>query len=224
MEAALALSIQQYELEDPLAHLPHSTVLQYKKGHTIYDANLSLAGLYLVIEGRVKISRSTECGNQVITDIYGPDEFFGEAAIVGVPHRSEQATTLETTRLMTWRTPVLQDIISRRPRLAVALLQAFVQRTLEFKDRIESLTVDPMPRRLARTLIRLSERLGAPQDDGSVRMQPLTHELLSQHVGTTREAITQQMNRFRRQGFVCYTRRDMVLYRGAFKEWLRQNL
>lgn len=30
-------SIQQRPLEDPLAHLPCSTILEYKKGQTIYD-------------------------------------------------------------------------------------------------------------------------------------------------------------------------------------------
>jgi len=110
----------------------------------------------------------------------------------------------------------------KRPRLAVALLQILVQRTLEFTQRIESFSADNISRRLARSLIRFSERLGKPDTDGSMRMAPFTHELLSQYVGTSREIVTHYMNQFRRQGYLRYSRKGIVLYTDAFKEYLRQ--
>ena len=134
----------------------------------------------------------------------------------------EQATALENTKLMTWTTTEIEDIIMRRPKLAVALLQILVQRTIEFTHRIESFSVDNIARRLARSLIRFSERLGSQAEDGSVRMVPFTHELLSQYVGTSREIVTHYMNQFRRQGYLKYSRKEVVLYRDAFKEYLRQ--
>ena len=66
--------------------------------------------------------------------------------------------------------------MARRPRLAVALLQILVQRSREYGHRIESFSVDNIARRLARTLIRFSQRLGQNADDGSVQMMPFTHE------------------------------------------------
>ena len=117
----------------------------------------------------------------------------------------------------------LVELDARRPRLAIALLQILVQRSMEFGHRIESFSVDNIARRLARTLIRFSERLGQRNDDGSVQMMPFTHELLSQYVGTSREIVTHYMNQFRRQGYLRYSRKGIILYRDAFKEWLRQN-
>jgi CRP/FNR family transcriptional regulator len=124
---------------------------------------------------------------------------------------------------MTWTAPEIEEIIARRPRLAVALLQILVQRTLDFTHRIESFSVDNIARRLARSLIRFSERLGVPEADGAVRMTPFTHELLSQYVGTSREIVTHYMNQFRRQGFLRYSRKGIILYREAFQNWLREN-
>jgi CRP-like cAMP-binding protein len=105
----------------------------------------------------------------------------------------------------------------------VALLQILVQRTIDFTHRIESFSVDNIARRLARSLIRFSERLGVAEEDGSIRMVPFTHELLSQYVGTSREIVTHYMNQFRRQGYLRYSRKGIILYREAFKEWLRQS-
>jgi CRP-like cAMP-binding protein len=54
-------------------------------------------------------------------------------------------------------------------------------------------------------------------------MAPFTHELLSQYVGTSREIVTHYMNQFRRQGYLKYSRKETILYRDAFRDWLRQN-
>jgi CRP/FNR family cyclic AMP-dependent transcriptional regulator len=213
----------QRVLEDPLAHLPCSTIVEYKKGQMIYNQDQPSTHIYLIIEGRIKVSRVADDGHQVVVDIYQPDEFFGESALLNLPHRSEQATALEGTKLMTWTTTEIEEIITKRPRLAVALLQILVQRTIDFTHRIESFSVDNIARRLARSLIRFSERLGTVEEDGSVRVSPFTHELLSQYVGTSREIVTHYMNQFRRQGYLKYSRKGIILYRDAFRESLRQN-
>lgn len=209
-------------LEDPLAHLPCSTIVEYRKGQIIYSQDQPSTTLYLVIDGKVKVSRVADDGHQVVVDIYQADEFFGESAFLNLPHRCEQATALENTKLMTWTTAEIEEIASKRPRLAVALLQILVQRTVDFTHRIESFSLDNIARRLARSLIRFSERLGTTDPDGSVRMAPFTHELLSQYVGTSREIVTHYMNQFRRQGYLRYSRKGIILYRDAFKDWLRQ--
>jgi CRP-like cAMP-binding protein len=210
-------------LEDPLAHLPCSTIVEYRKGQTIYNQDQPSTNLYLVIDGKVKVVRLADDGHQVVVDIYQPDEFFGESAFLSLPHRSEQATVLEDAKLMAWGTQEIEDIIMKRPRLAVALLQIQVQRTLDMTQRIESFSADNIARRLARSLIRFSERLGTVETDGSVHMSAFTHELLSQYVGTSREIVTHYMNQFRRMGYLQYSRRGIVMYRDAMHEWLRQN-
>ena len=142
----------------------------------------------------------------------------------GCNNRAELAVALEGTKQMTWTTAEIEDISMRRPKLAVALMQLLVQRSVDFAERIESFSVDNIARRLARTLIRFSERLGLRSDDGSIQMIPFTHELLSQYVGTSREIVTHYMNLFRRQGYLRYSRKGILLYRDAMKEWLRDNI
>src|ERR1700722_3272134 len=209
-------------LEDPLAHLPCSTILEYRKGQTIYGQDQPSTSIYLVIDGKVKVCRLADDGRQVVVDIYQPDEFFGESAFLGLAQRTEIAVALENTKVMTWTINEIEEITMKRPKLAIALLQLLVQRSMDFGYRIESFSVDNIARRLARTLIRFSERLGSKNEDGSVQMIPFTHELLSQYVGTSREIVTHYMNQFRRQGYLRYSRKGIMLYRDALREWLRQ--
>jgi len=197
--------------EDALAHLPVSRTTDFGKGQTIYGPDRPSKSIYLVVTGKVGISQIAEDGSEVLLDIVRPDELFGESAFLDVPP-SERATAIENARVMTWAVSDMEDLVMKRPRLAVALLQILAHRNAEFTRRIESFSIDNIERRLARSLIRFSERLGTPAGDGAVWMMPITHVLLSRYVGTSREIINRYMNRFRKQGYVTYSRRGIVLY------------
>ena len=199
-------------LDDVLAYLPISITTKYKKGQIIYGPDHPSNSIYLVLSGKVEVSKITEKGRELLLEIIRPDELFGESAFIGLPCRSELATAFEDVRLMAWTISDIEDLVMKRPRLAVGLLQVLVQRNAEFTRRIESFSTESIERRLAGALIRFSERLGTPVEDGSSKMMPFTHELLSRYVGTSREIITHHMNQFRKQGYVSYSRKGIVLY------------
>jgi CRP/FNR family cyclic AMP-dependent transcriptional regulator len=204
-------------LEDVLAHLPVSSTISYRRGSVIYGPDHPSTSIYLVSAGKVGMSRIAEDGREILLEIIRTDELFGESAFLDGSCRSEQATALENAMVMTWTASHIEDLVMKRPRLAVALLQILAQRNAELTHRIESFSIDNIERRLARSLIRFSERLGTAEEDGSVRMMPFTHELLSRYVGTSREVVTQYMNRFRKQGYVSYSRQGIRLYGDALK-------
>lgn len=202
---------------DVLEYLPVSGTLEYGKGETIYGQTKPLNSIYLVIEGTVGISQMAHHGSEVLLDLVRPEELFGESAFLNIPLGSQRAIAFEKTKLMSWRVSDMEDLIMKRPRLAIALLQVLARRSGEFTHRIESFALDSIEQRLARSLIRLSERLGTQEEDGFVRMMPLTHEMLSRYVGTSREIVTQYMTRFRKQGRVSYSRQAIRLHRDALR-------
>ncbi len=221
MATSQAIAAQNH-LEDPLAHLPCSRIVQHKKGQFIYQQGEPSANIYLVIDGRVTVARLAPDGRQTIVAICQTDDFFGESALLGLAHTPEQAAALNDTRVMSWTATEIDNIVQSRPRLATALLQIVVQRSLEYGCRIESFSTDTADRRLARSLIGFSQKAGAPESDGSYRLPPFTHELLGRYVGTSREVVTLCMNVFRKQGYLRYSRQGIVLFRDALNEWLRQ--
>jgi len=207
----------QTQYEDVLAHLPVSDTTEYGKGQMIYGPNDPSRSIHLVVTGKVGISQIADNGREVLLEIVRPDEVFGESAFLGVPRRPEQATAIEKAKVMTWAISEVEGLVMKRPRLAVALLQILAQRNAELTWRIQSFTIDTIERRLARSLIRFSERLGTPEEDGAVRMMPFTHAQLAHYIGTSREIVTQYMNRFRKRGYVIYSRRGILLHRDALK-------
>jgi CRP-like cAMP-binding protein len=211
----------QKTLEDPLAYLPCSTIAGYRKGEIIFGPCQPSQGIYLVIDGKVSVSRIVSTGHEVAVDIYMGDEFFGESSLLGDASCHEQAVAIESTKVMTWAAAEIERLVQQRPRLGLALAQILAQRSLDFSRRVASFTVDHIDRRLARSLLRLAERLGETGDDGVIRMVPLTHQTLSHYVGTSREVVTHFMIEFRRRGFLRYSRKEIALNAGPLREWLR---
>jgi CRP/FNR family transcriptional regulator len=204
-------SAPRVALEDPLAYLPRSTIKKYWKGEVIYSESQPLTHLYLVLSGSVMVSRSTTRETYIVIDMYQPDEFFGESALLGSPCCSEQARAGQDSRVMLWTRDYVEQIISRQPRLALALIQVMVQRTTGFVRRIESLCTENVQQRLVRLLLQLAHRTGTLERGGWIRLQPMTHELISSHLGTTREVVSVTMNRLKRLGYLRYSRAAIIV-------------
>lgn len=213
-----AIPAEPVILEDPLGYLPCSTIDTYEKGQAIYTHGQPSTRIYLVLKGKVKILRGAGDARAVV-DVYSPDDLFGESALAGDTHRSEEAVALEQTEIMSWSRQEIEDGTLLRPQLAIALLQLIVRRSLEFADRIESFSVESIEQRLVRTLVRFAERFGSEIEDGTVTMGALTHQFLSQYVGTSREVVTQYMNRLRRDGYLEYSRGGISLQPHALNAW-----
>jgi CRP-like cAMP-binding protein len=209
------------ELEDALIYLPRKGVVEYRRGQTIYDDQHPAVGLYLVVQGRVKVSITMEDGSQTVTGVYCGDDFFGECSLLRKTERQERATALENTTLMLWTTAEIEDQIEHQPKLGMALIQILVERCLDFEERLQSMALDKTPQRVALSMLSFAERLGTEGADGVVRIPPFTHQLLSEYIGTSREIVTFQMNNLRNQGFLRYSRKSIEIYTQALAEHLR---
>jgi CRP/FNR family transcriptional regulator len=209
------------ELGDVLAYLPCSRIMEYGRRQVIYEPGNPSSGLYVIIGGKVLVQRRTADGAHCLVDIYQADDLFGETAFIRSTESHEIAITLEPTRLMTWSRDEVDQLMLRRPRLGLALLQMLVKRCMDSARRIESFALEKAEQRLARTLLYLAERLGRKSEDGRIQIMSLTHELLAQYVGTTRELVTLNMIQFRRHGYLTYSRRGIVLDPDALRKFLK---
>ena len=109
---------------------------------------------------------------------------------------------MEKALLMSWPRTDIEAIVERQPRLGLGLMQIFAERCVQCEERLESLAVDKTSKRVALSLLHLA-RLGIRESDGAVRIPPLTHQLLSGFVGTSREIVTTELKTIAPSGIVA---------------------
>ena len=123
--------------------------------------------------------------------------------------------------IMSWSTNEIEGLIERQPKLGTALVQVMVERCLDCKERLQSFALEKTPGRVARSLMRFATRVGVKQDDGSVRIPPLTHQAIAEYVGTSREIVTSQMNHLRQRGYLTYSRKGINIRTDALRDYLQ---
>jgi len=217
-----AKQVPSRRTEDALVYLPHKSVVEYRRGQVIYDEGQPSNGIYLVVRGRVKTSVPMDGGNQTVVEIFSAEDFFGESGLLDLPQRGESAAALESAALMCWTTAEIEEQVDRQPKLGLALIQMLVERCLDFEERLQSFALDKTPERIMRALVRFANRFGTRAEDGASRIPPMTHQLISEYVGTSREIVTFQMNRLRQEGFIRYSRKGIDVYTEPLADHLRR--
>jgi CRP-like cAMP-binding protein/DNA-binding CsgD family transcriptional regulator len=211
------------EAIDILDYLPHSALSSLEAGETVYNYSAPASHFYLVVRGRVRVSRIIPNHGPLILDIYSSDEIFGESALLDHCYRADVAVTLEATDLMMWTSEEIRNVVQLRPQVGVALGQILTQRLIAFGNRLESFAAGDIKQRLARSLLHMAERLGELAKDGSVHITGLRHEILSEYVVSSRVSVTHWLKYFRRQGLLDYNRNGLRVFPPALAEWLKLN-
>jgi CRP/FNR family transcriptional regulator, cyclic AMP receptor protein len=210
-------------IQEHLNTLQHLTAeKQYSRNQVIYFMGDSAEDIYLIHSGRVKITRVSLSGKEKIIDIFETGDFFGELCLCENSKRTDQAVALDDVKVLSFKISKLLQVLSKDPGAALELLMLFCQRLSEAQGQIEMLAFDNIPRRLAKELLKMSREGGVEVANGICVRQYLTHEELSQLVGTSREIITTVMNQFRRQGLVVYTRKSLVVNPSRTERYLEQ--
>jgi CRP/FNR family transcriptional regulator len=216
--------ISVVELEDPLAYLPHRPIIEVRREAVIYDQADPANGLYLLLRGRVALAQSTLSDTEVVLDVLGRDQLFGFGGLLYLDQRLERAIALEPCSIMFWAADDIVQHIEREPKLGIALMQAVTARMRDDLSRIQCLSGQTTPERLVHTLLLFAERFGRAAHDGATELPHLTHKLLSDCIGTSREVVTAQMNRLRRKGYLTYSRRGTRLNVENIQDALRKGL
>jgi CRP/FNR family transcriptional regulator len=158
---------------DILDFLPHSKIQRIHAGETIYSPYPASQHLFLILEGRVRVSRKTEPGGRILIEIYGAEEIFGESVLLGQARCPEIAMALEDSELMSWTVDSLQTAMRKKPEAALALAQILAARIQNALNRLDNFARYHGQPRLLHALIDLGRRLGRPIDARSIEITGL---------------------------------------------------
>jgi CRP/FNR family transcriptional regulator len=151
----------------------------------------------------------------------GSDGIFGELSLIGCADSSESSRTIDKVKLLAWSHTEVDQQLRRNPQLAWILIRYFVQRCAELNARLENIAFRKTSHRVILGLLQLADSLGKPSDFG-YRLGPLTHQMIAEYVGTSREIVTANMTGLRRAGLLRYSRKQIEVSTAAMDRALRE--
>jgi CRP/FNR family transcriptional regulator, cyclic AMP receptor protein len=165
--------------------------------------------VYFIESGQVKLLMLSSEGKECLLAIHSVGDVFGELCLSGLGTRLETATAMKQTMLKQIPSSQFLGRLSRD-----SLFEGFVRylavRIADQQQVIANLVTVDSEQRLGQTLLQLARTMGK-KDPRSIRIElRISHEELSEMVGTTRPRISLFMQRFHNLGLI-ETNRDRFL-------------
>lgn len=156
--------------------------------------------VYFIESGQIKLLLLSPEGKECLLAIHSSGDIFGELCLAGLA-RHESATAMKETQLK--RIPCSQFFARlSRDSLFEGFVRYLAVRIADQQQVIANLVTADSEQRLGQTLLQLARTLGK-KDPRSIRIeQKISHEELSEMVGTTRPRISFFMKRFRKRGLI----------------------
>ena len=168
--------------------------------------------LYVIVEGKIKLGRTSTDGRENLLAILGPGEMFGELSLFDPGPRTATATAVAETQILGLSNEQLQRFIAGRPYVAGTLLAALARRLRRTNENLADLVFTDVPGRVAKALLDLSRRFGRPVENGVMVSHDLTQEELAQLVGASRETVNKALADFASRGWLKLEARAVLLY------------
>ena len=183
---------------------------RYAPGEVVLPEEETGRCVYVVREGRVKVSRWLPSGRELILAYHDPPEHFGEMALLD--GRTAPATvTAVSSSAVVLLDRIHFDALLRTPNFARALLQVLCGRCRDAWSQLEILNQREPDARLRMALHRLCQSHGRKDPEGVRIDLRLTHRELANIVGVTRETATRALSRLEADKLVIARDRSFLV-------------
>lgn len=169
--------------------------------------------VYLLKEGRVKISRISEEGREVTIALLEPGEIFGELGVLGDSPRDTMAEALDDSQICVVSKEIFLAMVSSKPDFSFRLTKLIGFRMRKIESRVEDLVFRDVPARLAHLLLDLSKSYGRENPEGICLQIKITHQEIANLIGSIRETASAILGEFKRKGWISFEGRQITLLR-----------
>jgi len=179
----------------------NSRAVTIAKHDNVYTCGDRDEMVYFIESGEVKLLMLSPEGRECLLAIHTAGDIFGELCLSGLGARLETATAMKETVVKQVPCPKFFARLDR-DKLFEGFVRYLAVRIADQQQIIANLVTVDSEQRLGKTLLTLARTLGK-KDPRSIRIElKITHEELSEMVGTTRPRISVFMQRFKNLGLL----------------------
>lgn len=167
----------------------------FQRGEFVYLAGDQAKALYVLHNGRVKISRLSPTGKEQVIRVVGPGDFLGELSLFSPLPMTENAEALENSVMCMIEGNRLKQLMAKYPVIALKVMEELSLRLEKAENLIEDINLHSADRRLAQGLLRLAD------SQGNINL-PMTKGDFASQLGMTQETLSRRLSAFEEQNLI----------------------
>ena len=185
----------------------------FRSGEVIFHREDPGQVLYVIKEGKVKISLISPDGQEISLVVFGKGECFGEFAILDGLPRSADAIAMEKVECYTLQRSDFHKAIMKNPKIAIQVMEVLSKRLRSTDQMVENLIFLDVYGRVAKKLLELADTHGTKVENGIRIDVRLTQQELASMVGSSRESVNKVMGYFTDKNFISTDKHKITLHR-----------
>ena len=183
----------------------------YQKGEIIFFENDDYGGLYLLVSGRVKLTMLSPEGKEKVLNILQEGDIMGEVSFFDLDPHPITAEAMEDARIVIIPREKLEDIITKKPGLALKIIESLAKKTRLLTSQVRELVFHDAAGRMASLLSRFADDFGVEINGGKMIDIILTHKEIANLIGSSRVTVTKIINNFIDEGVIKMHKRKIVI-------------
>lgn len=183
----------------------------YRRGEIIFTQGDSADKMFLIKAGKVKLSKVTETGKEIILDIRKAGDFLGEQTLAEHFDYPLTASCIENSFVCGFTKNIFEKLVLDYPNIGLQVIKNLSKRIDLLTGRTETLAFTNVEERLYRLLTNIAKEHGIRDKKGIIIQFSLTHEELSFLVGAHRVSITRAIKRLKEAGKLTQKGKSLIL-------------
>ncbi len=197
--------------DDSAAIIDAGRVYRLPPGQFFFHQGEDSTMMYVIAEGRAKLSQVTPEGQQVIVDYFGPGEGLGIIMALNHTPYPLSAEVIETCVAVGWPRETMLKLMQGNAQLALNGMNMVGQRFTQMQHRFQELATQRVEQRVARALMRLVRQFGRRTDEGVLIDMALSREDLAQMTGTNLYNVSRILSKWESEGLISSGRKQITL-------------
>jgi len=179
---------------------------RFAPGERLFSEGEPCDGIFLLIEGSVKIFKTSPSGREIMLALDTAPATVAEVPLFDGGPYPASVSAVEPVVAWLIRKEDFQQVCRQTPELSLKVLAVVGRRLRHLVALLESVTFGSVRQRLARALLEFRDQAG-----GDRFLLPVTHEELAFRLGTVREVVSRNLSRFQAEGLLRLQRREVTL-------------
>jgi len=193
-------SLNNDEIADIIRMTAH---FDYGKGEFLCHEGDPASTLFIINEGKVKLSKYNKDGKEQILRILSNGSFFGEYYLLSEDEVCNfSAIAITDVKICTFEKKQLDRLLKNHPEVGLKLLKEVSARLIQMENLAGSLSSHDSASRVAYVLLDMASKYGVSTVEGLRIKTPLNREDLANYAGVTRETMSRTLSRFEKEGIV----------------------
>ena len=185
--------------------------LRIARNRAVFEQEQDAHSFFLLLDGHIRVVKSTAEGGEVTVRYIGPGELMGIATALGRTTYPASAIAAVDCVVLAWASSLWSEFASTYPSFGASTYKTVGNRLQDAHTRVVEMSTEHVDRRVAHALLKLVNQTGRKTEEGLMIDFPISRQDIAEMTGTTLHTVSRLMSAWEGKGLVRSGRQKVTV-------------